>query len=82
MKVGDLVRFQDISSGAASGDGMFAALHGQVGLVISLSACLSGNPMATVRFSRTHAPLIAGLERGRRDQTFNRLYFEASDESR
>ncbi len=64
LKVGDLVRFKDISSGAQSGDGLFAALNGTVGVLVSLSTCLSGNPMATF--------LV-----GSRKETFNVHYFEA-----
>mgnify|MGYP003642682852 CR=1 FL=1 len=47
MKVGDLVRFKDISSGASWGRGSFSRLEGVIGVLVGFSTCLAGNPMAT-----------------------------------
>jgi hypothetical protein len=63
MKVGDLIRFKDISSGGANGNGMFPHLHGKVGVLVGFSTCLAGNPMAT---------FVAGSIK----ETFNVNYFE------
>ena len=64
LKVGALVRFKDISSGSRFGNGSFTALNGTVGVLVSFSECLAGNPMAT---------FLAGS----RKETFNVHYFEA-----
>ena len=64
LKVGDLVRFKDISSGSRAGNGSFTALNGTVGVLVSFSECLAGNPMATFAI-------------GSRKETFNVHYFEA-----
>ncbi len=63
MKVGDLIRFKDISSGSAQGNGMFPHLNGKVGVLVGFSTCLAGNPMAT---------FVAGSIK----ETFNVNYFE------
>ena len=64
MKVGDLVRFKDISSGASWGEGSFTHLNGVIGILVGFSTCLAGNPMAT---------FVAGSIK----ETFNVNYFEA-----
>ncbi len=63
FKVGDLVRFKDISSGSSSGEGLFQDMHGKVGVIVSLDTSLSGNQVAT-------------FMRGEFKDTFNVRYFE------
>jgi len=63
MKVGDLVRFKDISSGASWGEGSFTHLNGVIGILVGFSTCLAGNPMAT---------FLCAMGK----ETFNIRYFE------
>ena len=69
IKIGDLVRFKDISSGSTSGSGMFPHLNGKVGVLVDLSTCLAGNPMAT---------FVVGSTK----ETFNVNFFEVINEGR
>tara|TARA_R110000824_G_scaffold92217_9_gene223918 strand:+ start:1905 stop:2168 length:264 start_codon:yes stop_codon:yes gene_type:complete len=69
MKVGDLVRFRDVSSGSSWGAGSFSHFDGLIGILVELSTGEAGNPMATFVSAK-------GKER------FNVLYFEALNESR
>jgi hypothetical protein len=49
MKVGDLVRFKDVSSFAAEGHGSFPHLDGNVGVVVAHGQNrLSGGPLVRV----------------------------------
>jgi hypothetical protein len=78
MKVGDLVRFRDISSpDIETGKRMFPEVDGQVGLVLKVHTDRrSGNRMVFTdleRNGRIHRPIGRG---------FNAMYFEVLNESR
>ncbi len=66
VKVGDLVRFKDISSGSRHGSGLFRHLNGKLGIIIELGTSPSGNPMGT---------FLAGAVK----ETFNVRYFELAN---
>ncbi len=67
FKVGDLVRFKDISTGSSSGDGSFQHIDGKVGVIVGLDTNLSGNQVATFMYSRGKLEF---------KDTFNVRYFE------
>ncbi len=70
MKVGDLVKFKDISSRCQNGERMFPEMDGRVGLVLFMHVGESGNPMVITDLERRY--LKAGLTaRG-----FNERYYE------
>ncbi len=63
VKVGDLVRFTDISSGSSADCGHFSAYDGKIGVIVARSTSQSGNPMATIMI-------------GEFKDTFNVRFFE------
>ena len=69
MKIGDLVKFKDISSRCQNGERMFPELDGRVGLVLELRTCPSGNPMVVTDLERRYYPR-------RRARGFNARYYE------
>jgi len=69
VKVGDLVRFKDVSSWATEASGPFKHLDGALALVMGKRRCPSGNPMVVA--------VING-----QIHTFNRAYFEVVNETR
>jgi hypothetical protein len=76
MKVGDLVRFKDISSRCQNGNRMFPEMDGRVGLVLSMHICPSGNPMVITDLERRY------LDPGLKARGFNERYYEVINESR
>ena len=77
MKVGDLVRFKDISSRCENGNRMFPEMDGRVGVVLSMRIGPSGNPMVITDLERRY--LAPGLKTGR---GFNERYYEVVNASR
>jgi hypothetical protein len=77
MKVGDLVRFRDISStGSNPDERMFPEMDGRVGLVLKVHTDRrSGSRMVFTDLERKHLSAISA--RG-----FNAMYFEVLNESR
>jgi len=76
MKVGDLVRFKDISSRCQNGERMFPELDGRVGLVLELRTCPSGNPMVLTDLERRY------LDPSLTARGFNERYYEVVNASR
>ena len=76
MKVGDLVRFKDISSRCQNGERLFPEMDGRVGLVLSIGDDISGNLMVVTDLERRY------LRDGLSDRGFNAMYFEVLSESR
>ncbi len=73
MKVGDLVRFKDISSRTMGGNRMFPEIDGRIGLVLSMHTCPSGNPMVVTDLERRYLLTARG---------FNERYYEVVNASR
>ena len=69
MKVGDLVKFKDISSRTMGGNRMFPEIDGRIGLVLSMHTCPSGNPMVVTDLERRYYPRL-------RARGFNARYYE------
>ena len=76
MKVGDLVKFKDISSRCQNGERMFPEMDGRVGLVLELRTCPSGNPMVITDMERRY------LDPGLKARGFNERYYEVVNASR
>jgi hypothetical protein len=76
MKVGDLVKFKDISSRCQNGERMFPEMDGRVGLVLELRTCPSGNPMVITDLERRY------LRDGLSHRGFNERYYEVVNASR
>jgi len=70
MKVGDLVKFKDISSRTMGGNRMFPEMDGRVGLVLSMHVGESGNPMVITDLERRY------LNPGLTARGFNERYYE------
>jgi len=70
MKVGDLVKFKDISSRCQNGERMFPEMDGRVGLVLSMHVGESGNPMVITDLERRY------LKPGLTARGFNERYYE------
>ena len=70
MKVGDLVRFKDISSRSQNGERMFPELNQRIGLVLEIRNDQSGNLMVLTDLEQRYLT-NAGSTRG-----FNAMYFE------
>ena len=70
MKVGDLVRFKDISSRCQNGNRMFPEMDGRVGVVLSMRMGPSGNPMVITDLERRY------LDPGLKARGFNERYYE------
>ena len=77
MKVGDLVRFKDISSVGDNGQRLFPELNNRVGLVMEIRSDQSGNLMVLTDLEQRYLP---GAHRSTRG--FNAMYFEVLNESR
>ena len=76
MKVGDLVKFKDISSRCQNGERMFPEMVGRVGLVLSMHVGPSGNPMVITDLERRY------LNPGLKARGFNERYYEVVNASR
>jgi hypothetical protein len=76
MKVGDLVKFKDISSRCQNGERMFPEMDGRVGLVLSMHVGESGNPMVITDLERRY------LNPGLKARGFNERYYEVVNASR
>ena len=76
MKVGDLVRFKDISSMGENGKRMFPELNKRVGLVMGVRTDQSGNLMVLTDLEQRYLT-NAGSTRG-----FNAMYFEVINGNR
>ena len=76
MKVGDLVRFKDISSRSQNGERMFPELNQRIGLVLEIRNDQSGNLMVLTDLEQRYLT-NAGSTRG-----FNAMYFEVVNGSR
>ena len=74
MKVGDLVKFKDISSRCQNGERMFPEMDGRVGLVLELRTCPSGNPMVITDLERRY--LDPSDSRPLTARGFNERYYE------
>ena len=70
MKIGDLVKFKDISSRCQNGKRMFPEMDGRVGLVLSMHVGESGNPMVITDMERRY------LDPGLKARGFNERYYE------
>ena len=70
MKVGDLVKFKDVSSRDENGIRHFSELDGRVGLVLNVRTFEDGNVMVYTDLERRY------LDPSLTARGFNELYFE------
>ena len=77
MKVGDLVRFKDISSMGENGKRMFPELNKRFGIVMEIRTDRSGNLMVFTDLEHRYLP---GTHRSTRG--FNAMFFEVVNGSR